>query len=716
MRKFLFLTILCTAVISVFAQEQDSIKKYNLDEVIIQATRSDIKMKNIPQKIEVVTGEVIQQTPANTMADLLKTTTNLDILQYPGFSASVGLRGYAPTASFHNYTLILINGKPMGTFNISTLDKNMIERVEVVKGPYSSVYGSGAMGGVINIVTKKTCQKSKASAELSYGGFNSLKMAANANIRLSERSSFMLGFVQNRQERDYRIGSNNFLGLSDVGRAIIDDNSYGDRMRNSTWLYNQANARYNHQFNPAWEFDMEFIYFNADDIKTPGNYWGTYGQNKKDINRSNLYIDLIRNTEFNTLKISAYNTSENNMNYSANAEDAYVNFKKYIKSSGFKIQDDIRLLENLNLLVGGDADMYTSESERYAAQGELTAPYNPDNSNVSLALFAQLGYNDANWNVNLGLRNTFVNNQIEQNDFIESPKESTTLNAFSPSLGVQYKFDNLKAHASYGSGFLLPDAFKSAGYYITPYQAVVGNPDLKPETANTMDFGLTYQLPNGAVNLDLTYFNTRFKDKIVSNTLDTYEINGVTYNYVRSFKNANKADMSGFELMTSVNIGKLVDSKSDFEIYSNMTFMINNTIEEELTSASGVDSLATKDMLYTRGINGNFGIKYRGISGFNARLNARYIGHRLEQDWFNSSWGVVRPMDDMYYYNQGGYTTADKILEHPDHLVFDLYLGFDTKKYSVGVNASNLFDENYTEKDGYNMPGRSVMANVKYNF
>lgn len=715
MRKFLFLTILCTAAISVFAQEQDSIKKYNLDEVIIQATRSDIKMKNIPQKIEVVTGEVIQQTPANTMADLLKTTTNLDILQYPGFNSSIGLRGYAPKGAFNSYTLILINGKPMGTFNISTLDKNMIERVEVVKGPYSSVYGANAMGGVINIVTKKTCQKSKASAELSYGGFNSLKMAANANIRLGERSSFMLGFVQNRQERDYRIGTNNFLGLSNVGRAIIDDNSYGDRMRNSTWLYNQANARYNHQFNKAWELDMEFIYFDANDIKLPGNYWGSYGQNKKDVNRSNLYFDLNRRSEFNTLKIAAYNTSENSLDYSSNAEDAYANLKKYTKTYGFKVQDDIRLLDNLNLLVGGDFDIFSSASERFQAQGELTTPYNPDNSNMSGAVFAQLGYNNEHLNVNLGLRNTYVKNEIEKNDSILAPKASTTLNVLTPSFGAQYKTQGFKVHTSYGSGFSLPDAFKTAGYYQTFY-LVAGNPDLKPETASTIDFGLGYQTPNGAVNLDLTYFDTRFKDKIIGTILDSLEINDeIRYN-VSSFKNANKANMSGFELMTSVNIGRLMNSKSDFEIYSNMTFMINNTIEEELTSASGVDSLATKDMLYTRGINGNFGVKYRGVSGFNARLNARYIGHRLENDWYNSSWGVVRPMDESYYYNKVGYTTADQILQHPDHLVFDLYLGFDTKKYSVGINASNLFDENYAEKDGYNMPGRSVMANVKYNF
>jgi vitamin B12 transporter len=67
----------------------------------------------------------------------LKRTTNLDIIQYPGASASVGMRGFPPSAHNRNYTLVLIDGKPAGTTNLSSIPSDFVQRIEVVKGPYS---------------------------------------------------------------------------------------------------------------------------------------------------------------------------------------------------------------------------------------------------------------------------------------------------------------------------------------------------------------------------------------------------------------------------------------------------------------------------------------------------------------------------------------------------------------------------------------------------
>ena len=69
-----------------------------------------------------------------------------------------------------------------------------------------------------------------------------------------------------------------------------------------------------------------------------------------------------------------------------------------------------------------------------------------------------------------------------------------------------------------------------------------------------------------------------------------------------------------------------------------------------------------------------------------------------------------------HYYTEGGYTESDKILEHPDYFVFDYSVFFTIKNKRFGIVISNLFDENYTEKDGYNMPGRTITANFTYSF
>ena len=95
-------------------------------------------------------------------------------------------------------------------------------------------------------------------------------------------------------------------------------------------------------------------------------------------------------------------------------------------------------------------------------------------------------------------------------------------------------------------------------------------------------------------------------------------------------------------------------------------------------------------------------------------INGRFIGSRLEKDSFSA----LRPgIVTANYYTDGGYTTADKILQHPEYLVFDYSIGYAfTKNVNFGITAANLLDENYSEKDGYNMPGRSITARFGYTF
>jgi outer membrane receptor protein involved in Fe transport len=242
----------------------------------------------------------------------------------------------------------------------------------------------------------------------------------------------------------------------------------------------------------------------------------------------------------------------------------------------------------------------------------------------------------------------------------------------------------------------------------------LGNPDLKPESSSTIDFGLSYSTPNKFLFLDVTYFTTKHNDKIIENTLDSAIINQneVVYN-VTSYKNANNSAMNGIELVASTNIGALFSNKFKLELYGNLTYIFNNTVDETFISSIGNDSIVTRDLLYARKSNANFGIAYDNYKGFSTRIHARYIGSRLEKDNFSK----LRPdltVDD--YYTDGGYTAKDKILQHPEYLVFDYSVAYSIKNYRFGITISNLFDENYTEKDGYNMPGRVLMANFNYSF
>jgi len=96
------------------------------------------------------------------------------------------------------------------------------------------------------------------------------------------------------------------------------------------------------------------------------------------------------------------------------------------------------------------------------------------------------------------------------------------------------------------------------------------------------------------------------------------------------------------------------------------------------------------------------------------RLNSRFIGSRLERDSFSAlRTGIVAAN----YYTEGGYTATNKILQHPEYLLFDYSIGYAfTEKVNFGITVSNLLNENYSEKDGYNMPGRSIVAKLAYTF
>ena len=172
--------------------------------------------------------------------------------------------------------------------------------------------------------------------------------------------------------------------------------------------------------------------------------------------------------------------------------------------------------------------------------------------------------------------------------------------------------------------------------------------------------------------------------------------------------------MSGLEFLLSSNIGALFSDRFKLELYVNYTYMLKNNVDETFNDISGNDSIVTRQMLYTRSSNGNFGLLFDNYNGFSTRLHARYIGTRLERDNFSS----LRPdITIEEYFMEGGYIASDKILEHPASLVFDYsaYYTINGNK-RLGITISNLFDENYTEKDGYNMPGRMIIGSFSYSF
>ena len=133
------------------------------DEVVglatyaVTANRTLQPLADIPQRIELITGAILAETQTNTLSDVLKKNASVDVIQYPSGLSGVGLRGFRPDYSgVSQHVLVLVDGHPTGATGLGSMSALNIERVEVLKGPASSLYGSSAMGGVINIITKRS--------------------------------------------------------------------------------------------------------------------------------------------------------------------------------------------------------------------------------------------------------------------------------------------------------------------------------------------------------------------------------------------------------------------------------------------------------------------------------------------------------------------------------------------------------------------------------
>ena len=147
-RKFILTSLALTFCMGMYAEQPvtiktDSMRRIDLEEVMIHATKTGALLKDLPNRVEVLTKRQIEASGINNLTDLLKNFVNVDVIEYPGYNSYFSIRGFKPTEG--KYTTVLIDGVPAGTTNMATLSLGDVEQVEVLKGPFSAMYGSDAM-------------------------------------------------------------------------------------------------------------------------------------------------------------------------------------------------------------------------------------------------------------------------------------------------------------------------------------------------------------------------------------------------------------------------------------------------------------------------------------------------------------------------------------------------------------------------------------------
>lgn len=708
MKKILSLTLALATCSSVLAEEipVDSTRTYEIDEVNVVAYRSTMRRKDVPNKLEIININDLRTVPAQNLTDIIKKSVNADAVDMQGLTGGIDFRGFAPSAGgINSYTRILIDGVPMSTRNTAATSLQQIQSIEVLKGPFSSLIGSGAMGGVVNMITSQSKGDLRGLVNVGFGSYNTLTSAATLGGNMGKKTDFDLYFDLYNQNLDYKTGRNNFLHMSSYEKKVQDPHSSGKLYNNSRFDKNAGGVRFGYDISNKWRLNSNNDLFYTGNGRANGMLWGMYEQTDKMVFRNAHRIDVTGQEGQHALRISPFFSLEKSR---YNNDFGYTTSKSQYEyyTWGLLLQDAVKIGKQ-TIVYGVDNFSQRYNSRQWNQENVAEAPYQPNYANIQTGVFLQnnLAFLQDRLTAVVGLRYDNILFRTYETPHLNNRFDSKSHHTFNPNVGVKYKLNrHFWVRGSAGRAFLAPDAFKLTGEYTVWGTTYKGNSELKPETSFTYDYGVGFMDSKKAVFADVTLFNTDHRNLIVADYSPLESEGYATY------INANKAKIKGLEYSFSIDFGKLWDQGYTLNLYSSYTHIFQSEVITPYER--GEKRYVSRDIA-------NFGLEYAG-KRVGARFNGRYIGSKLEDNWIYQF--------DPQTYQRIPFVTAngitvrpslvdEKFVRLPDFIVFDLFVDYKvTPKLSVAGKICNLWDENYMERDGYYMMGRNYTMMVEYRF
>lgn len=699
-----------------------------LDQIVVTASRSRQLRKDVAQKIEVITAKDIAATPALDITDLVKKTAAVSVIQYPGLLSGIGIRGFRPEFDgLNQHTLLLINGRPAGTTNLGTIDLSNVDHVEILKGPASALYGSSAMGGVVNIIPLQSSGPVQGNLFADYGSFHTYQLGGHAGGSIGERFDFDVSGIYFDRVSNTRLGNGNFfrkmLGSNSAvdvfsnGRdSVVNDKRDDGQIRPYTeYSYANASGRLGYKLSTHWRLDASGNIFIADHVQSPADVFsGNAGASLKDEHRSNSELALTGKEGSQELSARVYYAREYTpfyaiQDYNGNPLDSpYLDYKEKYQWYGLQLRDVLSFGQQ-KLIVGYDLNHAATQAYAYDAPvgGEQSeSAYTPNSSLTTNGVYAQgqLSLLDGRLRINPGVRLDLTGFSIEQTPgYIETLYTASKTTAFvSPSISAQYTlWKGLAVHGSIGRAFVTPDAFDVAGHSLSGQgsgQVAVtqGNADLKDESSLSEELGLKYDNRSAGIFADVTYFSTDVHNSIQSITTQPatpYLLGSDTVASVTTYQNADKSLIRGLEVLASYDFGSLAAYRYSLRFFTNITGYFR---AQYLTDGVKQPVAAFNQIQNVASANVNYGVEYGDNKRFTTRLTGRYVGKRWDTD-FN--------------------IPAEPLVQYPSFMVVDWsasYLFFEHHRLTFTI--ANITDENYYEKRGYNLPGRSFSVRYTWQF
>jgi vitamin B12 transporter len=712
----------CAMILSattVNGQQYDTTKVAVLNEVIVTATRNEKNLNDIGRSITVITSNDIKNSGAVTVSELLNREEGFYIVgaqQNPGSLSSISTRG-----ANNSHTVIMIDGvrisDPSSTDNsldLSELSVANVERIEIIRGSHSTLYGSSAIGGVINIITGKNFNTPgiHVNANINGGVFGKEGSIITENLLVNY--THKTGLYLNAEVYNSKSG-----GMNSTVDTISNPETYKNADMSDGFLKTDLIGKIGYKTNKLdlyggfkktmQDLDIDDGAFKDDENYTTNfdrnllTYGASYNFNEKFSVKFNGGIsDLVRKAIDDSSQIDA----------AGHTDKSYFRGKYSGSLSNNELQINYNV-KGLQLVACGGSykEIMSAQTYYFSDQwGVYESESNLDSLDINTTTSTAFIHADLNGELfneslkpfSLGLGTRFINH---------STFGSTLTYEINPSVKIN---KNSLLYLSYSTGFNAPSLYQ----LYSPekdYSSDItrGNKTLKPEESSSWEIGVKQKV-NNYLWWSVSYFKT-----VVNNTIDYVYL----WNKNQEINSLSYLDYFGD---TYINLGKQTNRGIEFSIHSKISdkliisgnfSLINGKLEYNPDNIDNAHTQGNHIQLYSNGAfisketesvglvrrpnTGNINLTYLPSKKITLMMNLKYVG----------------TINDVYYDAALGPYGALGTIGVEDYALLDFHAKYEILKgFYATLHVENILNTDYSEIRGYSTRGRGLYCGLGYSF
>ncbi len=646
-------------------QKAEAEQPYNIEPVVVTATRTETPLSEVTKSVDVVTNKDLATQQQTSIPEALNIVPGVMVQNQggPGQYSPVNIRGVGS-----EYVQFQYNGFPLRDtadtqttfqfFEGGLYGQSGINRIEVLNGTNSVLYGSSAIGGVVNIIPQRW--QNGLSGELmtevgphstfienggfAYGGsnyylnFNPTYITSNGisnggpNSYWYNNFGFTGGagvkFGNNMALEVCNISSSSDFALSSVLPSlnaqhglIVNQASATDHVQG---LFDLTGVTFSQQVSPVWDYSIKYAYGSTErQYFEPQENFGVTGSSNFD--GTTNYIEMQHNVH-----ATDWLTLTGGFDYDG---AAYSNREPTIQ----------------NFQWNGLYQTTSKDWFGYDLFGQAQLAF----FDKSLFLTGGLRFND---------HEAFPSRVVEE-----------------ASAAYIFKQTGTKIHAAFGTGYRIPALYEIYGGYVNPVNGqtvTIGNPKLIPEESTSYDVGITQPFLDNKLNMGITWFYINADNLIIYN------------GFTNQYDNVNKGKTDGIEAKLEAKPSKYFSLTASYT-HANSQFTPNNSNEWTRSWYWPMDTFAFIGTVYP-------------CDRLSISLKLLWEGDRIIP-LYDSSFNQV-------LWKESGDTRVDMVTTY--RILKDYK---NIKEADIFLKVTNLFDEHYTES-GFQMPGRWVYGGLKMTF